>query len=190
MGTDMSRDQMLEACVEAIVEKGWKGFSLTDVARQMGRPVSELQREFPTVSDIPQAVITQIDGDMLDAVEGEDFKAVSPREALFEILMARFEAAEHYKDFIRVLWRDWPSDMLSALLIASKGVGSMAWVLDRAGLGGTGLSGMMRIQGLTLLYLYTVKVWLDDDTADLSKTMAALDQGLGRLERIAKALSF
>lgn len=181
---------MLQSCVDAIVERGWKDFSFAGVARKVGRPVSDFQAAFPTPSHIPQAVIARINHDMLDGVEGEDFTAVTPREALFEILMARFEAAEDYKDFIRVLWREWPSDMLSALLIASKGAGSMAWVLDRAGLSGTGLSGMMRIQGLTILYLYTVKVWLDDDTPDLSKTMASLDQGLGRLERIAKALSF
>ncbi len=185
----MDQDALLQSCVYAIVAKGWKDFSFADVAHQVGRPVSDFQSAFPTPVHIPQAVIARIDHDMLDAVEGEDFTEVTPREALFEILMARFEAAEEYKDFIRVLWREWPSDMLSALLIASKGAGSMAWVLDRAGLKGAGLSGMMRIQGLTILYLYTVKVWLDDDTPDLSRTMASLDQGLGRLERIAKALS-
>lgn len=187
----MKKDQdkkMLELCVQDIAGNGWKDFSFVRVSENNDIPLSQFYDQFQNRSDIPQAVIRHVDHEMLEELEGEAFEGATPREILFEILMTRFEVAASYKPFIRTLWQEWPADMFSAFMVASQGVGSMGWILDRAGLNGTGLKGIMRLQGLTILYLWTVKEWLDDDSEDMGKTMASLDQGLDRIERIAKAM--
>jgi hypothetical protein len=48
--------------------------------------------------------------------------------------------------------------------------------------------GELRINGLCGVYLLALRTWLDDDSADLSKTMAALDGYLRRVERPAEVL--
>jgi len=45
------------------------------------------------------------------------------------------------------------------------------------------LRGRLRVKGLSALYLSTLRVWFRDDSDDLSKTMAALDRGLSRIDR-------
>ncbi len=185
----MKKDELLKACVESISTMGWKDFNFAHVAEEAKIPVSKLYDVFESRSAIPQAVIRKIDHDMLLELDGEIFEESSTRDILFEIIMTRLEVATPYKRFIEVLWKEWPADMFSALMAATQGVGSMGWILDRAGLNTSGLGGVMRLQGLTILYLLTVKTWLEDDSEDMEKTMSFLDQGLGRVERIAKAMN-
>lgn len=185
----MKEDKLLDICVHDIEAKGWKHFSFTRVAETTKTPVSKLYDRFQCRSQVPQEVIKRVNHGMLEELEGEAFEEATAREVIFEILLTRLEVATPYKNFIRVLWKEWPADVLSALMVASQGVGSMGWVLDRAGLNTTGIGGLLRLQGLIGLYLWTVKEWLNDETEDMSKTMATLDQGLERVERIAKSLN-
>jgi hypothetical protein len=62
---------------------------------------------------------------------------------------------------------------------------SMSWMLEAAGISSAGLKGLLRTKGLAMVYLNTVRVWVRDETPDMSKTMAALDQNLRRAERVA-----
>ena len=47
----------------------------------------------------------------------------------------------------------------------------------------SGLRGAFRIEGLGAIYGAAMRVWLKDETDDLSKTMAELDKRLGQAER-------
>jgi hypothetical protein len=40
-------------------------------------------------------------------------------------------------------------------------------------------------RALGLAYVRTVRVWLEDDSPDLARTMAELDRNLRRIERVA-----
>ena len=62
----------------------------------------------------------------------------------------------------------------------------MRRVLEAADLPSGGLAGLIRCQALAVAYGQVVRVWLDDDTADQARTMAALDKHLSRLERLAR----
>ncbi len=65
---------------------------------------------------------------------------------------------------------------------------SMVWMLEAAALDSAGLRGAVRVRGLGLLYLSVLRVWLDDDSEDLSRTMAALDKRLKRIDRLLGAM--
>ena len=67
---------------------------------------------------------------------------------------------------------------------------SMSWMLEAAGMDTGGARGAMRVAGLSGVYLKTLKVWKKDDSPDLSKTMAALDKDLNRLEQFANSFGF
>ncbi len=62
---------------------------------------------------------------------------------------------------------------------------SMAWMLEAAGLSSSGLCGRLRARGLALIHLNAFRVWLDDDSSDMAPTMAALDKGLCKAEKVA-----
>ena len=58
------------------------------------------------------------------------------------------------------------------------------WMLEAAGADTNGISGGIKVAGLTGIYLKVLCVWAEDESPDLPKTMAALDQALGRAEAI------
>ena len=62
---------------------------------------------------------------------------------------------------------------------------SMAWMLEAAGLNSGGINGAIRTKGLAVIYGCALSAWLADDSPDASKTMAVLDRGLARAERLS-----
>jgi hypothetical protein len=58
-------------------------------------------------------------------------------------------------------------------------------MLEAAGIATAGLGGALSTQGMVAVWLYTLRAWDKDDTADLSATMAALDRALSRAEQAA-----
>ena len=62
-------------------------------------------------------------------------------------------------------------------------VSSQQWMLTAADIGATGPKGMLRAQGLALLYSRVLRVWINDEDPGLARTMAALDRELGRGQR-------
>ena len=64
----------------------------------------------------------------------------------------------------------------------------MGWMLEAAGLDSHGPAGLARIKGLTAVWVYTLRAWLKDDSADLAATMSALDRALDRADQVARSL--
>ena len=64
---------------------------------------------------------------------------------------------------------------------------SIGAIAERAGVATTGPLGAMRIKALVGLHAWVVRAWLADDSADMARTMKALDKGLERLEAIAQS---
>ena len=64
----------------------------------------------------------------------------------------------------------------------------MALMLEAAGLAAGGARGVLRIKGLALVYLASLRVWLKDESADKARTMAALDKQLRRAESLMQRL--
>ena len=59
---------------------------------------------------------------------------------------------------------------------------------ELSGVATDGPLGLIRVKALVALHLWVMRSWLADDSADMAKTMKALDQGLGRLEMLARSL--
>jgi hypothetical protein len=56
-------------------------------------------------------------------------------------------------------------------------------MLAAAGINGAGTRGMLRAQGLAVLYASVLRTWVDDDDEGRARTMAALDRALARGQR-------
>ena len=59
----------------------------------------------------------------------------------------------------------------------------MRKMLEMSGIEVQGVKGAIKITGLTALYIKVLREWGNDEGADLSKTMAALDNALGYADR-------
>ncbi|MFC7609047.1 hypothetical protein [Teichococcus aestuarii] len=66
--------------------------------------------------------------------------------------------------------------------------GSMQWMLEAARIEAGGLQGLLRVKGLSAVWIATLRAWEQDDSQDLGPTMAALDRALDKAERVARML--
>ncbi len=168
----------LDIALKLIAEHGFNTLLFSDLAKAAQVPLAEIYQEFPTKSDILQALIHRTDVAVFEAVEYGDGE--HPRDRLFDLLMKRFEVLLPYREALRVIYRDARQRPLGALGAAVALRRAMGWTLDASGLESESLKGRLRASALAAIYLSVLPVWLDDDDAGLARTMAALDRRLRR----------
>jgi AcrR family transcriptional regulator len=178
--------RIIDAALELAAIEGWSGLSLARIAEAAGLTLADLHAIFSSKGCLLDAFIQRIDAQVLAAGPADADDAA--RDRLFEVLMRRFDALTPRKAAVAAILRDIvdPTVGLVGLPAAAR---SMAWTLEAAGLSSAGLGGFVRVQGLMVLYADAVCVWLRDDSPDMAKTMAALDKGLRRAERLATLAS-
>ncbi|MEX2201327.1 MAG: TetR family transcriptional regulator, partial [Dongiaceae bacterium] len=108
------------------------------------------------------------------------------RDRLFEVLMRRFDALDRWRPGIAAVLEAQRRDPVAMLGGAAGLACSMASALETAGFDSSGLRGLLRAQALAGVWLPALRVWLGDDSEDRAKTMAMLDRGLRRLDRVAR----
>jgi len=175
-----NREKIITAALSLAESDGWAKLSMADIATKARLKPTEVLTEFHSKTGLLWGILESID----QAVLAEKRNADEPaRDRLFDVLMSRFDALNAHKDAIKAIARELPRDPLTGLLSAPRFMMSMAWMLEAAGISSGGLKGLLRTKGLALVYLNAARVWLRDDSPDMSKTMAALDKGLRRAER-------
>ncbi len=112
----------------------------------------------------------------------------SPRDRLFDLIMERFDILNEDREGLVAVLDGLKTDPKQLVLSLPHLGRSMSWILEAAGVSTFGWQGGLRIIGLTGLYLKTLRHWMDDESEDMSVTMAALDKNLERAERLAKRL--
>jgi len=175
------RDRILDAALALSERSGWRGASLAAIAGEAGLPLYEVYGEFRSRSAILAGLMARADEQVLAASGTPDMEE-TPRDRLFEVLMRRFDALKPHRPAIKAIVRDLVTDPPLALCSAPALMRSMAWMLEAAGLSSVGPRGRFHARALAALYLCVGRVFLEDDTADLSKTMAALDRRLSQAE--------
>lgn len=186
-GATDPRDWLIDAAMALAAEAGWAGLSMQAIAKGAGVPLAEALVMFPGKPRLLAGFTRRIDTAVL-AGGGAVDPADTPRDRLFEVLMRRFDALAPYRPAIRRIACDLGRDPAAALCQLGRLAGSMALMLECAGIDSAGMAGRLRVKGLALVYGAALKAWLEDDSPDQAGTMAALDRALMRAERLAGVL--
>lgn len=179
-----NRDRAIDAFLALLAEQPFERIGLGDVARRAGLSLSQLRQEFPSVMAILPAHVKRIDAQVL-AGDRADMAEETPREKLFDLLMRRLEILAPHKAAMRALMRAAGRNPALALALNGLAVRSQQWMLTAADIGTSGPKGMVRSQGMALLFACVMRVWINDDDPGLARTMAALDRELARAGRWA-----
>ncbi len=172
--------QIIDTAFELALERGWRDLSLAEIAEAAGLPLSAVYPVFPSKQSILEGFASRVDAEML-AEPVEDLESPA-RDRLFDMLMRRFDALQPYKEALGVISQDQLRDPLATCCGLGRLGRSMAATLEAAGFSTTGCRGVLRIKGLSAIYLATLRVWLRDDSEDMAKTMAQLDKQLARVD--------
>lgn len=170
-------DAIVTAALALAAERGWRGLALADIAERAGLPLAELVGHFPSRVAILEAYADRVDHAMMDGALDRD---ESPRDRLFDVIMRRFDAMAGDRQALAAILRQSTDDPWAMLCGGRRFLRSMALTLETAGISSSGLRGVVKTQAIAAVFLYAFKTFLDDDSADHARTMAALDKALRR----------
>ncbi|MFK7838791.1 MAG: TetR family transcriptional regulator [Bdellovibrionales bacterium] len=180
----LTKNDLVLVALELSAELGWEHITLFDVAEKSELTLAELHDHFDDKGDILVALGRMIDRRVLEQFEAAKGD-VSSRDQLFDVLMERFDVLNDYRDGITSILRSFRFDPKDAVMSAPYLCRSMSWMLEASGVDTNGYKGAAKIIGLSGVYLKVLKVWKEDTSPDMGKTMAALDKHLERAERMA-----
>lgn len=184
-GRDTSQ-KALDAFLGLIAEKGFADVSLRDVAERAGLGFADLYRAHPDKVSLIAAFMARIDAEVLAGTPGTNDPEETPRDRLFDAMMRRYDALRPHREALRAIRRAGTRDPFLSLAMGPSLRRSMAAMLEAASVSSEGLSGALRQNGLLAIHYAVSRVFDQDETADLAKTMAALDSRLKMAEKWAQ----
>jgi AcrR family transcriptional regulator len=181
------RDKIVAAFMALLAEKPIEQIGFAEIARGADVSLTQLRGEFSSTLAIFAAHVKAIDRAVL-AENFSDMAEEPPRERLFDVLMRRLEVMAPYREAVRSLLRSAGRNPPLALALNKFAVRSQQWMLAAAEIDASGPGGMVRAQGLALLFSSVLRTWVRDDDTGLARTMAALDRALARGQRFVGLL--
>src|SRR5262252_5880885 len=176
------RERIIDAFMALLAEKPIERIGFAEIAQAAGVSLSDLRATFASTLAILAAHMKETDRAVLAGGDA-DMAEEPPRERLFDVLMRRLELLAPHKDAVRSLMRSASRNPGLALALNSLGVHSQQWMLTAADIAASGPRGMLRAQGLALLFASVLRTWVDDEDPGLARTMATLDRALARGQR-------
>ncbi len=184
MDDDAFDRALIAAGFEQAAEFGWRRVTIPGAAQAAGLPLPRARARFPGRATLllrfgriaDQAALAEL------ATDG------TIRDRLFDLVMRRIDVLQAHRPGVLALLRALPCEPPTAVLLACATRRSLRWLAQAAGVELRGLRGELKLRGLVAVWLWTLRAWERDDSADLSATMAALDQALARAEQAARWL--
>jgi ubiquinone biosynthesis protein COQ9 len=170
--------KIANAALRLAAVKGWPKVTLEAVAKNTKIPLSKLKKRFPALREILPVIADENTRKTLAAV---DKTSATPHDILFALMMSRFDVLQMNRKAVLSIAKAAQSDpdLLRFVVSAiSEGLYTMALVaeLDM-------LPKPLIAPALLGVYARVFWTWQKDETPDMSKTMAALDQALRLVER-------
>ena len=181
-------DHVIDTALGLAAKVGWRELSLAEIAEEAGLPLSKVYPHFGSKQEILDAFARRVDSQVLAEELDEEERAQPARDRIFDVLMRRFDLLQPQREALANIIYDQLRDPAAGLCSLAQLRRSMIWMTEAADLSSEGLQGALKVKGLMAIYLATLRIWLKDDTADLSKTMAALDGYLRRIEGFAERM--
>jgi AcrR family transcriptional regulator len=187
MAKTKPQQKIIDALMALASERAWDEVTLEAIAERAGVTLAAVRASYDGRLAILADFVRGIDESLLAGID-PSLANEGPRERLFDLLFARFEALAPHKQAIHKLAKAARRDPLLAFCLNGITTTSMVWMLSASGIAAQGTRGAFRAQALALFYARVMRVWLRDTDPGLSATMAALDKRLREAERAAKRL--
>src|ERR1700720_2824633 len=156
------RDRIVEAFFALLAEQSFEDIGYAEIAARAGVSLATFREEFGSKLPIVAAHVKATDRKVL-AGDDADMVEEPPRERLFDVLMRRLETLAPDKAAIRSLMRSARRHPGLALALNSLAVKSQQRMLTAANIDAAGPRGMLRAQGVALLYARVLRTFVDDD---------------------------
>lgn len=180
--TKSNRERIVETFMALLAERPFEEIGFGALAARSGVSLTQCRAEFSATIWVLGAHFQDMDQKVLEGIDA-DMAEEPRRERLFDLLMRRLELLAPHRAAVRSLVRSAQTDPALACAMNGFAVRSLQWMLTAADIGSAGPRGLIRAQGLAMLYARVLRVWLDDQDPGLARTLAALDRELARGQR-------
>ena len=163
----MNKEKVFGALMELIADGGWNDLTFSELAGSQKIQEAELDNQFKDKTGILIAFAEFIDELTLEGLDSDIFDPEIPiRERLLEILLVRFDVLAPYKNGVRELLRVTAQDP-KMFVIAAKAIKiSMRSSLETVGISTQGIKGIIKIKGLTAVFLLGMRAWCTEGNRD------------------------
>lgn len=183
------KEKLIILGFKLIEKKGWSYFSLKSLAKENKSDLESIKIFFKNKSQFLESFSEMIDNKVLANIDKDEFNKNSIKDNLFELIMLRFENLNHYKTGLKILLSDLKKSPVELKKIMKKVFDSMDLFLEIANVKNNYLMDFIKVNIIFIIYSYVFKVWLDDQSSEMSKTMVELDKWLSKAEFYGKKIN-
>lgn len=185
--TDKKQNQKICEATLRVAADGWDKVTLERIAKASKISLTEIKNKFAAPRDVLPLIVDYITATSFASCGKIDKKA-SAHDRLFDILMARFDVLQPHRRAIRSITESARKAPQIGLRMAPAEFQAMKKTMKFAGVEAQKTCAGLQVAGLLGVFCFTCFVWWNDETLDMSKTMAALDRALRMAHRAATLL--
>lgn len=179
--------KIITAAFDLAASPGWADVSLRDIADAAGCSLADVMEQFSDKDDVLAVFVEHVDRKML-ADAGDVEREQSSRDAVFEVIMSRFDAMTPYRAGLMSIMKTRTPGFVSDPQTIRMALKTQNRILQAAGIDTSGAPALLRQLGLSRIYGQVFHVWLDDDDPGMARTMAALDRRLRQGEQTLRTI--
>ena len=179
------RARVVDALMTQAAQNRWHDITLDEIAEGAGISLADLRDLFPSKGAMLGGFIRRIDRIVLEG-RATDLADEPARDRVLDLMIRRFDALSPYRAALKSIHKAFSGDMLGLAALNQQALNSWRYLLASAGIETEGPLGFVKLQGAILVFARVFPVFLEDEGADLPKTMAALDRELSRGEWVLR----
>ena len=179
----------IKLAFKLIEEMGWNNFSLEKLAKKESIKIEDLNFFFKDETELIENFSEMIDEQVIKEVDLNEFNQNSVKDNIFELIMVRFEKLDPYKKSLDILLKELKYKPKILNKLTKKIFNSLDLFLEISNAKSNYVFDFLKLNIMFIIYGYTFKIWLEDDSEDMSKTMAEVDKWLSEAEGYANKVS-
>ena len=188
MNSQDKKNQLIDSSFKIIEDEGWDNFTLKKLSEKKNLDINIINQLLRSKKNLLKEFSKMIDFKVEKEFDFQDLHDSSTKDNLFELIMLRLEYMQPYKAALtRIIFSitKQPGMLRS---VSNNVLDSLDFYLELTRAYDKSFFDLFKKKSILLIYSYIFKIWLDDKTEELSKTMSELDKLLTFSERLAKNL--
>ena len=185
MNSQDKKNQLIDSSFKIIEDEGWDNFTLKKLSEKKNLDINIINQLLRSKKNLLKEFSKMIDFKVEKEFDFQDLHDSSTKDNLFELIMLRLEYMQPYKAALtRIIFSitKQPGMLRS---VSNNVLDSLDFYLELTKAYDKSFFDLFKKKSILLIYSYIFKIWLDDKTEELSKTMSELDKLLTFSERLA-----
>ena len=164
--------------LKLLKKKSWGEIRLEEIIKNSKKHKQSIKTKNDLLKNINRYV------DYLLKKETSSIEKSSTKDMLFEVIMARFDVLQKYRDSFLTLFDSYKLKPQKSIILIPSFLESMFLTASLANIEIKGIKGSLTIKGIFIIYIATYLEWMNDTSKSLEKTMTTLDQYLNKASKI------